>query len=87
MKFLNKNRGITLIALVVTIVILIILATISIYAVFGENGLIRRTEEASMVTKNATQKEKLELAVSGLMIDSIAKNRRDNKSSFRRRVK
>jgi len=34
----EKNRGITLIALVVTIVVLIILATISINVVLGENG-------------------------------------------------
>ena len=38
-KFASKNsRGITLIALVVTIVVLIILATVSILAVFGDNG-------------------------------------------------
>ena len=54
---LNKsysNQGITLIALVVTIVVLIILATISINAVLGENGLIRKAEKAKEVQENST---------------------------------
>ena len=46
-KFVSKNsRGITLIALVVTIVVLIILATVSILAVFGDNGIIARAQTA-----------------------------------------
>lgn len=40
----RKEKGITLIALVVTIVILIILASIGINAVFGEEGLIPATQ-------------------------------------------
>ena len=40
----QNNRGITLIALVVTIVVLIILATVSINLVFSENGIISRAE-------------------------------------------
>ena len=48
MKKLRNNRqnGITLIALVVTIVVLIILATVSILAVFGDNGIIARAQTA-----------------------------------------
>ena len=45
-KKINNTRGITLIALVVTIIVLIILAGISINATFGENGIIGRTQEA-----------------------------------------
>ncbi len=40
----NRQKGITLIALVVTIVVLIILATVSILAVFGDNGIIARAQ-------------------------------------------
>ena len=39
------TNGITLIALVVTIVVLIILATVSINAVMGEDGLIKQAEK------------------------------------------
>ena len=42
----RRNSGITLIALVVTIVVLIILATVSILAVFGDNGIISRAQIA-----------------------------------------
>ena len=42
----NRQKGITLIALVVTIVVLSILATVSILAVFGDNGIIARAQTA-----------------------------------------
>ena len=44
---LSKEKGITLVALVITIVILIILATVSINAMFGENGLIQNLSNKS----------------------------------------
>ena len=52
-KFLKENKGITLIALVVTIVVLIILATVSINAVMGETGLIRQAEKGAQFQANA----------------------------------
>ena len=45
-KCFESNRGITLIALIVTIIVLIILATISINAVVGENGIIKKAQNA-----------------------------------------
>ena len=42
----KKEKGITLIALVVTIVVLIILATVSINAVLGQNGIIGKAKQA-----------------------------------------
>ena len=50
-KALKKERGITLIALVITIVILIILATIAIRGAFGDNGLVGWAKEARDRTK------------------------------------
>ena len=41
MKIWNKNRGITLIALVVTIVVLLILAGISVSMLTGQNGNVK----------------------------------------------
>ena len=52
----NKNRGITLIALVVTIVVLLILAGISISMLTGQNGILNRAAEAKEKTEVA-QKE------------------------------
>ena len=53
----KRNRGITLIALVLTIVILIILATITINFAFGDNGLIKRAEEARDYYENGVREE------------------------------
>ena len=43
---LKKEKGITLIALVVTIVVLLILAGVSINALFGDTGIINKAKEA-----------------------------------------
>ena len=54
---IKKNRGITLIALVVTIIVLIILATVSINMVVGENGLIRKAEQARDAYEESSKRE------------------------------
>ena len=54
---INKNKGITLIALVVTIIILIILATVSINMVVGENGLIKKAEQARDAYEESSKRE------------------------------
>ena len=54
---LGKEKGITLVALVVTIVVLLILAGVTINLVVGQNGLINRAKEAAQKTKNATESE------------------------------
>jgi len=55
------NRGITLVALVVTIVVLLILAGITITYVFGDNGIIKLAQEAKNRTEEGMQKEQDEL--------------------------
>ena len=42
---IKQEKGITLIALVVTIVVLLILAGVSVNAIFNENGLIKKAQE------------------------------------------
>ena len=57
-QFENQNeKGITLIALVITVVILIILATVSINVVLGEGGLIQRAQQAKDLTEQAALEE------------------------------
>lgn len=53
----KKERGITLVALVVTIVVLLILAGVSISLVLGNNGLIKKTQEAKNSQIQATANE------------------------------
>jgi type II secretory pathway pseudopilin PulG len=57
-----KNRGITLIALIITIIILLILAGITFSALFGDNGIILQAKNASDNTKKVSVIEDIELA-------------------------
>ena len=54
---MEKNKGITLIALVVTIIVLIILAGVSISMLTGENGIITRAHEAKTKMEDAQNSE------------------------------
>ncbi len=56
-----KNKGITLIALVVTIIVLLILAGVSITAVFGDNGIISGAQKAKEKTDEAVKNERKDL--------------------------
>ena len=58
----KEERGITLIALVVTIVVLLILAGITISLVFGSNGVIQKAQDSKEQTKIGEMREKLEMA-------------------------
>ena len=65
MKKLRNDRqeGITLIALVVTITVLIILATVSINTVLGDNGIISRAQKARDSYSNSQKSEDEQMAV------------------------
>ena len=59
MNLINNSKGITLIALVITIIVLLILAGVTINLTLGENGIFRTAE---MAGKNYTQAQEQELA-------------------------
>ena len=54
---MKNNKGITLVALVVTIVVLLILAGVSINLVLGDNGIIAKAKEAQRKSAEATQND------------------------------
>ena len=54
---IKNQRGITIIALVITIVIIIILATVTINMAFGDGGLLRQAEQAKDMTANSVSGE------------------------------
>ena len=59
----TKEKGITLIALVVTITVLIILATVSVNTVLGDNGIIKRAQKARDSYSNSQKSEDEQMAV------------------------
>ena len=54
---MKKNKGITLVALVVTIVVLLILAGVSINLVLGNNGIIAKAKDAQRESAEASQND------------------------------
>ena len=76
----NKN-GITLIALVITIVVLIILTGVTINLTLGENGIIKRAEEAKQKDAENSAREKLELVLVDANIEKQT-NSNYNKEEF-----
>ena len=64
------NRGVTLIALVVTIVVMLIIAGISMSMLLDNNGILSQTINAKKQTEYENAKEKLEICV----MNNIAKN-------------
>lgn len=61
MKKWTENKGITLIALVITIIVLLLLAAISIASLTGENGLLKKAIKAKEETEIKGYHEKIEL--------------------------
>ena len=61
---MRNKKGITLIALIVTIIVLLILVGVSISVLVGDNGVINQATDASQKTKEAREKEAIELAAS-----------------------
>ena len=63
-KLMKKQKGITLIALVVTIIVLLILAGISIMMLTGQSGILNQAKSAKEDTRGGEVKEAVALAVS-----------------------
>ena len=63
MKEKINAKGITLIALVITIIVLLILAGVSIAMLTGQNGILTQAQKAKTTTDNKSAEEKVKLAV------------------------
>ena len=70
-KSKDMNKGITLIALVITIIVLLILAAVSIATLTGENGILTRANDAKTSTEIAEEREKVELAATAALADDL----------------
>ena len=72
---LKINKGITLIALVITIIVLLILAGVTIATLTGDNGILTKAQNAKEKNAQKTVEEQINLAVQasrineGLVID------------------
>lgn len=71
---MKNQKGITLIALVVTIIVLLILAGITIAMLTGDNGIITRTNDSKMSQIEGQVKEEVNLAVQSAKIFAMQKS-------------
>ena len=58
---LKEQKGITLVALIITIIVLLILAGITISLIIGNNGILNRAKEGGQLYKNAADDERNQL--------------------------
>lgn len=65
---MRNQKGITLVALVITIIVLLILAGVSISLVVGQNGVLGRASDAVVTNKVAGVKEKVSSALAAAEI-------------------
>ena len=64
-----NTKGITLIALVITIIVLLILAAVSIAMLTGENGILTRANETKIKQSHATVVEAISLKYNEYQIE------------------
>lgn len=67
----SKEKGITLIALIITIIILLILAGVTINVLIGDNGLFKTAKEAGEKYEKAAAREKLEAVLMLLQAEKL----------------
>ena len=75
-KIKKQAKGITLIALVVTIIVLLILAGVALNLTIGQNGIFTRANEAVIINENANVYEQLQLVITDYQMEDI-----ENKTS------
>ena len=70
----SNNKGITLIALVVTIVVLLILAAITITAVMSEGGIFKTAKRAQNVQEETAIREKIQIMLADAQLEKLVNN-------------
>ena len=70
---MKNNKGITLIALVVTIIVLLILAGVSIAMLTGDNGILSRASQSSVANAIGEGKDQVGLKVAECTSSGLTK--------------
>lgn len=70
----KEQKGITLVALVITIIVLLILAGVTIAALSGPNGILTNATQAGKDTAASEAKEAVTTAINTILTNKIANN-------------
>ena len=82
-KDIKANRGITLIALVITIIVLLILAGVAIATLTGDNGLLTKAGDARNTTQDAEIEEEIRVAWNKVYMDSYLDSTTDKANALK----
>lgn len=84
-NYIKEDKGITLIALIVTVIVLAILVGVSIGMIAGNNGIMNKTIDATDKTNQLTAEEKVETEVANsygkngnIDLDELNENLKNN---------
>ena len=66
----KRQKGITLIALVISVIVMLILAGVSLNAMVGENGILTQAQQAKLASELAQEQEELEYMLANYNIDA-----------------
>lgn len=67
----KQQKGVTLVALVITIIVLLILAGVSIAMLTGDNGILTKATDSKRETIIADAKEKVSMAMNVILADKL----------------
>ncbi len=81
MKKIKNNKGITLIALIITIIILLILAGVAIRFSIGDDGIFNKSKTSAEKYNEESAREKLEIALSDCFTDKYT-NEKYNENEY-----
>lgn len=71
MKRTLEEKGVTLVALIITIILMLILSAVVIVLALGENGIINKTKQAARTHEEAKARERLELVLLDLQAKKV----------------
>ena len=74
MQKIIRNKGITLVAMVITIIILLILAGVTLNTILSNNGVLNMAKKATKEYKIASEREYIELNVLSVKLDKYMGN-------------
>ena len=80
---MKDNKGVTLVALVITIIVLLILAGVTLYLTIGENGVLRKAEKVEITFNKSEVLEALNIAITEKYLDAYSKATKDGKMNIK----
>ena len=79
---LSKNKGITLVSLVITIIVMLILAGVSLSMVTGDSSVLGMAKKTALTQKLATYQEEFELSKTAARMEGIGKDGKTTLNDF-----